>query len=117
MLPTIRDLVPIKAAIAPLAGTRRALLMKRGWAGEVRNVSLLVASTVNSEGFREILAICEGAKEDKSGWSAFLRHLVDRGLTGVQLIISDACRGLMESAASTCQRRDGSAAWCISTGK
>ena len=71
---------------------------------------------VNSEGFREILAICEGAKEDKSGWSAFLRHLVDRGLTGVQLIISDACRGLMESAASTCQRRDGSAAWCISTG-
>jgi transposase-like protein len=32
---------------------------------------------------REILGICEGAKEDKSGWSAFLRHLVDRGLNGV----------------------------------
>ena len=73
--------------------------MKRTWAGEVRNVSLLVASAVNSEGYREILGICEGAKEDKSGWSAFLRHLVDRGLTGVQLIISDACRGLIESAA------------------
>jgi len=73
--------------------------MKRTWAGEVRNVSLLVASAVNSEGYREILGICEGAKEDKSGWSAFLRHLVDRGLNGVQLIISDACRGLMESAA------------------
>src|SRR5512132_2689514 len=58
-----------------------------------------LASAVNSEGFREILGICEGAKEDKSGWSAFLRHLVDRGLNGVQLIISDACRGLMESAA------------------
>ena len=40
-----------------------------------------------------------GSKEDKSGWSAFLRHLVLRGLNGVQLIISDACRGLMESAA------------------
>jgi putative transposase len=51
--------------------------MKRSWAGEVRNVSLLVASAVNSEGFREILGICEGAKEDKSGWSAFLRQLVD----------------------------------------
>jgi hypothetical protein len=73
--------------------------MKRTWAGEVRNVSLQVASAVNSEGFREILGICEGAKEDKSGWSAFLRHLVDRGLKGVQLIISDACRGLTESAA------------------
>ena len=66
------------------------IVMKRTWAGEVRNVSLLVASAVNSEGFREILGICEGAKEDKSGWSAFLRHLVDRGLKGVQLIISDA---------------------------
>ena len=73
--------------------------MKRSWAGEVRNVSLLVASAVNSAGFREILGICEGAKEDKSGWSAFLRHLVDRGLKGVQLVISDACRGLVESVA------------------
>jgi len=75
------------------------IVMKRSWAGEVRNVSLLVASAVNAEGFREILGICEGAKEDKSGWSAFLRHLVDRGLKGVRLIISDACRGLTESAA------------------
>lgn len=73
------------------------IVMKRSWAGEVRNVSLLVASAVNSEGYREILGICEGAKEDKAGWSAFLRHLVDRGLSGVQLIISDACRGLVES--------------------
>jgi transposase-like protein len=53
------------------------IVMKRTWAGEVRNVSLLVASAVNSEGFREILGICEGAKEDKSGWSAFLRHQSD----------------------------------------
>ena len=75
------------------------IVMKRTWAGEVRNVSLLVASAVNTEGYREILGICEGAKEDKAGWSAFLRHLVDRGLSGVQLIISDACRGLVESIA------------------
>ncbi len=75
------------------------IVMKRTWAGEVRNVSLLVASAVNDEGYREILGICEGAKEDKSGWSAFLRHLVDRGLSGVQLIISDACRGLVEAIA------------------
>ena len=75
------------------------IVMKRTWAGEVRNVSLLVATAVNAEGYREILGICEGAKEDKSGWSAFLRHLVDRGLSGVRLIISDACRGLVESIA------------------
>ena len=73
------------------------IVMKRTWAGEVRNVSLLVAIGVNTDGYREILGICEGAKEDKSGWSSFLRHLVDRGLKGVELIISDACRGLVES--------------------
>ncbi len=73
------------------------IVMKRTWAGEVRNVSLLVAIGVTSEGYREILGICEGAKGDKAGWSAFLRHLLDRGLKGVELITSDACRGLVES--------------------
>jgi hypothetical protein len=75
------------------------IVMKRSWAGEVSNVSLLAAIGVNAECFREILGICEGAKEDKSGWAAFLRHLVDRELKGVELIISDACRGLVESVA------------------
>jgi transposase-like protein len=36
--------------------------LKRSWAGEVRNVSLLVAISVNAEGYREILGIVEGAK-------------------------------------------------------
>ena len=73
------------------------IVMKRTWAGEVRNVSLLVAIGVNAEGYREILGICEGAKEDKSGWGAFLKHLKERGLKGVELIVSDACMGLVES--------------------
>src|SRR6516165_5736885 len=75
------------------------IVLKRSWAGEVRNVSLLVAIAVNGEGYREILGICEGAKEDKAGWSAFLKHLKGRGLHGVRLIVSDACMGLAESAA------------------
>jgi Transposase, Mutator family len=74
-------------------------VLKRSWAGEVRNVSLLVAIGVNERGYREILGICEGAKEDKTGWSAFLKHLKERGLKGVRLITSDACIGLAESAA------------------
>ena len=41
----------------------------------------------------------EGPKEDKSGCSSFLSHLVNRGLSVLQLVISDACRGLAESAA------------------
>jgi putative transposase len=75
------------------------IVLKRSWAGEVRNVSLLVAIGVNDRGYREILGICEGAKEDKAGWSSFLKHLKERGLTGIRLIISDACLGLCESAA------------------
>jgi len=43
------------------------------------NVSLLVAVSVSAEGYREILGIVEGAKEDKVGWSGFLKHLKERG--------------------------------------
>src|SRR5882762_5074561 len=72
------------------------IVLKRSWAGEVRNVSLLVAISVNADGYRQILGIVEGAKEDKAGWSAFLAHLKGRG---VELIVSDACMGLVESVA------------------
>ena len=75
------------------------IVLKRSWAGEVRNVSLLVAISVNADGYRQILGIVEGAKEDKAGWSGFLAHLKERGLSGVELIVSDACMGLVESAA------------------
>src|SRR5436190_22766065 len=51
------------------------MVLKRSWAGEVRNVSLLVAIGLNDQGYREILGSCEGAKEDKAGWRAFLKHL------------------------------------------
>jgi len=75
------------------------IVLKRTWAGEVRNVSVLVATGVSSTGHRKILGVAEGHKEDKAGWSGFLRHLKERGLAGVKLIISDACLGLVESAA------------------
>jgi len=71
--------------------------LKRSWGGEVRNISILVAIAVNSEGFREVLAVAEGAKEDKESWTKFLRQLKERGLKGVRLVISDKCLGLVES--------------------
>ena len=73
------------------------IVLKRSWAGEVKNVSVLVAIGVGKDGYRRILGVCEGHKEDKSGWSAFLAHLKERGLRGVKLVISDACMGLVES--------------------
>src|SRR5262249_41245447 len=56
--------------IANATGRSKASIPTSIW-----NVSLLVAIAVNGEGYREILGICEGAKEDKAGWSAFLKHL------------------------------------------
>jgi len=73
------------------------IVLKRTWADEVRNVSILVAIGVSEEGNREVLGVSEGAKEDKEGWCGFLRHLKERGLKEVGLVISDACVGLLES--------------------
>jgi transposase-like protein len=75
------------------------IYLKRSWGGEVRNVSVLVAIGVGTDGFREILGVCEGAKEDKASWTTFLRSLKERGLKGVKLITSDRCLGLVESIA------------------
>lgn len=71
------------------------IILKRTWAGEIRNISVLVAIGVDREGFRRILGVQEGHKEDFSGWNGFLRHLRERGLNGVKLMISDACSGLL----------------------
>jgi len=71
--------------------------LKRTWGGEVRNVSILVAIGVNEEGYREVLGVAEGGREDKESWRDFLRSLKNRGLSGVALIVSDKCLGLLEA--------------------
>lgn len=75
------------------------IVLKRSWAGEVKNVSILVAVAVDQEGFRHVIGSWEGPKEDQQGWSAFLRHLKQRGLKGVRMFITDKCLGLVESLA------------------
>jgi transposase-like protein len=86
----------------PIEGEHRyvfldGIWMKRSWGGKVENVAVLVAIAVGADGYREILAVCEGTKEDKESWRNFLRHLKDRGLKGVRLIVSDKCLGLVEA--------------------
>ena len=75
--------------------------LKRSWGSEVSNVSVLVALAVNAEGFREIIGVSEGMKEDHESWGAFLRQLKERGLKGVKLFISDKCLGLVQAMAET----------------
>ena len=74
------------------------IVLKRTWGGSVKNVSVLVAVGVSKDGYREVLGVVEGGKEDKEGWSNFLRQLKDRGLKQAKLIISDKCFGLVDSA-------------------
>ena len=50
------------------------IVLKRTWVGEVKNVSVLVVIGFDSEGYRKILGVQEGHKEDKAAWSEFLRY-------------------------------------------
>ena len=49
------------------------VILKRSWAGEIRNISVLVAIGIGTDGFRHILGVAEGEKEDLEGWRGFLR--------------------------------------------
>jgi putative transposase len=72
-----------------------ALTVKVREDGRVVNVHALIATAVNADGHREILGLEVASAEDGAGWLAFLRGLVARGLSGVQLVISDAHPGLV----------------------
>src|SRR3954449_1322708 len=74
-----------------------ALVLKVREGGRVVNVHALVATGVNADGHREILGLQVSSAEDGAGWLAFFRDLTARGLTGVQLVTSDAHRGLVEA--------------------
>jgi transposase-like protein len=78
-----------------------ALTQKVREAGRIANVAVVVATGVNAAGNREILGLDLHTTEDGAGWTAFLRGLVARGLTGVRLVISDAHPGLVDAIAST----------------
>ena len=68
--------------------------------GRIVNVCVVVATGVNAEGQREILGMDVGASEDGAFWLAFLRSLTARGLSGVELVTSDAHQGLKPAATS-----------------
>ena len=78
-----------------------ALTQKVREGGRIVNVAVVVATGVNADGHREILGLDLVTTEDGAGWTAFLRGLVARGLSGVALVISDAHQGLVDAIAST----------------
>ena len=68
--------------------------------GRIVNVCVVVATGVNADGQREILGMDVGASEDGAFWLAFLRSLTARGLSGVELVTSDAHQGLKNAIAA-----------------
>ena len=71
-----------------------ALYLKIRQNHRIVSQAVVIAIGVRDTGEREILGFAVGASEEQAFWSEFLRSLVHRGLTGVQLVISDAHEGL-----------------------
>lgn len=62
--------------------------------GRVVSMAVVIAIGVTFAGEREVLGLDVGPSEDGAFWQGFLRNLVARGLCGVQLVTSDAHKGL-----------------------
>ena len=71
-----------------------ATYLKLRWGARVTSMALLVCVGVEEEGFREVLAVEVAGSEKGAAYALLLRGLVDRGLSGVRLVISDDHEGI-----------------------
>lgn len=65
--------------------------------GQVRDAAVLKAVGLNEEGKRMVLGVSVSLSEQEAHWRTFLQSLVDRGLSGVELVTSDAHSGLKQA--------------------
>jgi transposase-like protein len=77
-----------------------ALTMKVREGGRVVNTVVMVATGVNADGRREVLGVQTATSETGPAWNTFFADLTARGLTGVQLVTSDAHSGLKDAIAA-----------------
>ena len=78
-----------------------ALTMKVREGGRVVKTSVLLATGVNADGYRELLGMQVATAESTASWTGFFRDLIARGLTGVFLVTSDAHLGI-QAAVGDC---------------
>jgi putative transposase len=71
--------------------------------GRVVSQAVVIATGVSADGRREVLGSAVGDSENQTFWTEFLRDLKTRGLSGVQLVISDAHSGLVAAVATVFQ--------------
>jgi putative transposase len=63
-------------------------------AGVIASQAVLIAIGIDWDGRRQVLAVALAARESRSSWRDFLRGLRERGLTGVEFVVSDDHEGL-----------------------
>ena len=76
-----------------------ATYLKVRWGARVTSMALLVCVGVDEEGFREVLAVEVAGSEKAAAYASLLRGLVDRGLSGVRLVVSDDHEGIKAAVA------------------
>lgn len=74
-----------------------ALVLKVREDERVRARSALIASAVSAAGYREIVGLMLGDSESEASWSAFFASLKQRGLGGVDLVVSDHHGGVVQA--------------------
>lgn len=62
--------------------------------GQVLDAAVLIANGVDAEGHRDVLGCSVSLSEAEVHWRTFLSGLKDRGLHGIELVVSDAHEGL-----------------------
>jgi putative transposase len=71
-----------------------ATYLKVRWGARVSSLALLACVGVDEEGFREVLAVEVAGTEKGAAYASLLQGLIDRGLSGVHLVISDDHEGI-----------------------
>lgn len=74
-----------------------ALYLKVREDGRVRSKGLLIATAVNEDGHREVLGFQLSNSESETSWGELFSHLKERGLTAVDLVVSDNHKGLVKA--------------------
>ena len=77
-----------------------ATYLRVRWGASVTNLALLACVGVDEEGFREVLAVEVASSEKGAAYASLLRSLIDRGLKGVALAVSDDHEGIKAAVAA-----------------
>jgi transposase-like protein len=74
-----------------------ALVVKVREERRVKSCALLIASGISESGHRHLLGFALGDKESEASWQSFFTSLKSRGLTGVDMVVSDNHAGLVKA--------------------